>query len=96
MIYKLGGGKTKVGRKSFDDMVEMQKELYTPLIALVVDHEGSKKMEWQDERPTHNYKNLRQLEVQIFSPNAINSPNNYFAVYDMRSLTRFQAGLGII
>ena len=46
MIYKLGGGKTKMGRKSFDDMVEMQKELYTPLIALVVDHEGSKKMEW--------------------------------------------------
>ena len=68
-------------------MIEMQQDLNTPLIALLVEQEGGKKLFWKDERDDHDYMKLRQTEIQIFSPESIPSPNNYLAVYDMRSLT---------
>lgn len=46
LIYRIGGG-TKIGQQEFKKVIDMQKELpYTPLLALFIDHKGTKIMSW--------------------------------------------------
>ena len=57
------------------------------MIALVVEHKGSEKMIWTDEREDYNYKNLRSFEMEIVTSKVIPLEHNYKAIYDLRFYT---------
>lgn len=95
LIHKLGGGSTENGKKQFQMEIDLQRDLDQPLISLIIEHENGKKLEWHDDEEDKDYKKLRIQEIQIFTLD-LPEPNRYIAIYDMRTLSRFQAALGII
>ena len=75
-------------------MVELQKQLSTPLIALYVNHKDAVELKWESDET--NFRDLRNIEIEMVSSSMIPNEHYYLAVYDVRHTLQLQVGLSII
>ena len=66
------------------------------MIGLIVEHKGSKKLLWQDDREDYNFNELRIIEKEVVTSNQIPTEHKYMAIYDVRYYLKIQAALNIL
>ena len=61
---------------------------------MFVNHKDAEKLKWESDEI--NFRDLRDIEIDMVSSSAIPSEHNYLAVYDVRTTLQLQVGLSII
>jgi len=64
LIQRMGPA-TQAGKNAFEDTVQLQRALSTPLIVLYVNDGNNTILEWSEK--SLNYTSLRQVEKEVVS-----------------------------